>query len=67
MSEPDQNKEQALYAAIRSAMTALESIPEGENATVDGAFNTLHDAYWSECPCPAGRVQRRGQEVAEAA
>ena len=58
---------ETLYSAIKSAMDTLAATPEGESATVDKAFNTLHDAYWSECPCPADRPQKRGQEVAEAA
>ena len=56
-----------LYTAIREALATLADVPEGESATVDKAFNLLHDAYWSECPCPADRPQRRAQEVAEAA
>ena len=49
-----------LYPAIQAALAQLAVIPEGHDAKVDAAFNFLHDAYWSETPAHADRLQRRG-------
>lgn len=48
-----------LYTAIREAMAQLETVPAGKNTAVDLAYNTLHRAYWSECPAPADKPQLR--------
>jgi hypothetical protein len=50
-----------IYAAIKSAMDELEKVPEGQDASVDALFNAMHDFYWTPCPCPADRAQRRRQ------
>jgi hypothetical protein len=52
-----------VYTAIKSAMNELEKIPEGQDASVDALFNAMHDFYWTECPCPADRAQRRGEKA----
>jgi hypothetical protein len=58
-----------IYAAIRFAMDRMGRIPEGKYKVVDALFNLMHDFYWTDCPCPADRAQRRGQKAiaAEAA
>lgn len=48
-----------LYGAIKLAMDDLAATTQGQSPAVDKAFNTLHDAYWSEVPCPADRPQKR--------
>ena len=39
-----------LYPAIRRAMVHLRAIPAGFDLSVDDAFNTLRDAFFSESP-----------------
>jgi hypothetical protein len=48
-----------LYPAIKAAMAELDQLPEAFNFTVNRAFNTLHDAYWSETPAPASAAPKR--------
>jgi hypothetical protein len=55
-----------VYTAIKSAMDELEKIPEGQDASVDALFNAMHDFYWTPCPCPADRTQRRAETAEEA-
>lgn len=45
-----------LYPAIKRALQLLASV--NDSKLVCGAFNVLHDAYWSECPCPADELQK---------
>ena len=54
-----------LYPAIKAAMEELQTLHPGFNDAVNRAFNLLHDAFWSECPAPAGASPRRS--VGEAA
>ena len=48
-----------LYPAIERAMGELQTLPPEFNATVNRAFNLLHDAFWSECPAPASAAPKR--------
>lgn len=52
-----------LYPAIKRAMALLSA--SQDTKLVNAAYNVLHDAYWSECPCPADEDQRK-EEVADA-
>jgi hypothetical protein len=58
---------QPMYTAIKGAMEELNKIPEGQDKAVDKLFNAMHDFYWTECPCPADRPQRRTEEVGQEA
>jgi hypothetical protein len=69
MSAKSFNGQPLIYAVTRVAMDKLGQIPEGKYKVVDALFNVLHDFYWTDCPCPADRAQRREQKAitAEAA
>jgi hypothetical protein len=49
-----------LYPAIGDAMKLMDAHTHpGFNFAVDRAYNVLHAAFWSECPCPASAHQLR--------
>lgn len=56
---PDSHASAVLYPAIDLAMGELQTLPPEFNATVNRAFNLLHDAFWSECPAPASAAPKR--------
>lgn len=43
-----------LYTAMRAAATILNTVPAGNSAVIDDAFEVLRSAYWSRTPEPAG-------------
>ena len=56
---PSSHASAVLYPAIDLAMRELQTLPPEFNATVNRAFNLLHDAFWSECPAPASAAPKR--------
>lgn len=56
---PASHASAVLYPAIERAMGELQTLPPEFNATVNRAFNLLHDAFWSECPAPASAAPKR--------
>lgn len=56
---PSSHASAVLYPAIDLAMGELQTLPPEFNATVNRAFNLLHDAFWSECPAPASAAPKR--------
>ena len=56
---PSSHASAVLYPAIDLAMRELQTLPTEFNATVNRAFNLLHDAFWSECPAPASAAPKR--------
>ena len=56
---PSSHASAVLYPAIDLAMRELQTLPPEFNATVNRAFNHLHDAFWSECPAPASAAPKR--------
>ena len=55
----DSHASAVLYPAIDLAMRELQTLHPEFNATVNRAFNLLHDAFWSECPAPASAAPKR--------
>ena len=56
---PSSHASAVLYPAIDLAMRELQTLHPEFNATVNRAFNLLHDAFWSECPAPASAAPKR--------
>ncbi|MDR2334524.1 MAG: hypothetical protein LBE61_13665 [Burkholderiaceae bacterium] len=58
-TDAEKHASAVLYPTIKAAMAELQTLHPGFNDAVDGAFNLLHDAFWSECPAQASAEAKR--------